>query len=709
MAEERLPPSAGSGPLAPSEFRLLADNLPILCWIAQGDGSIVWYNRRWHDHCGTTPAEMEGWGWQKVHDPARLPEVMERWQASIASGAPFEMTFPLRGADGVFRPFLTRVEPYRGEDGAVVRWYGTNTEISAQVALEEDARRSAALLEAVGASSPSLIYAKDRETRMIYANPATAAVFERPVEELIGKTAIDMAGPEGARHVENDLRIIESGAVEEMDETLTTPDGVERVYRSTKAPLRDAAGAIIGMVGVSIEVTERRRIEAALRASESRLRLAMEAGRMAVWSYDAVRDRIDSSPELSQLLGYPADAVLDIEELRARYYPGELERLRGFAQAALAEGERFFEAEYRAYRPDGNLRWYLMRAEFELDAAGAPLRVTGVVLDITGRKAAEEALAEREAELKAALDAGQLAVIDYDHMTGEVRASERMNELYGYPPGHRLTIEDIRARYHPDSAAEIYRKRDEDAAASDTNFDWTLRLRMPDGSPRWLQGLGEYIRDAGGRIVRSRGIVMDVTERKRWEEHQRLLVNELNHRVKNTLAVVQALAWQTFRGAADTGAAQSAFEARLAALSAAHDLLTRQNWEAASLSEIVAASAGHVDAYRGRILVSGPPVEIAPKPAVSIAMALHELSTNAIKYGALSNAHGRVEIDWTLAEAGDRLRLTWREKDGPETRAPARKGFGLRMIERGLAAELGGDVRLDFAPTGLVCTIDAPL
>ena len=99
------------------EFRNLADNIPTLCWIANGDGYIVWYNRRWHEYCGTTPEEMEGWGWQSVHDAQLLPQVMEKWTASIATGEPFEMTFPLRGADGRFRPFLTRIQPVRDSSG----------------------------------------------------------------------------------------------------------------------------------------------------------------------------------------------------------------------------------------------------------------------------------------------------------------------------------------------------------------------------------------------------------------------------------------------------------------------------------------------------------------------------------------------------------------------------------------------------------------
>jgi PAS domain S-box-containing protein len=118
------------------DFRLIADCMPMLCWIARGDGYIYWYNRRWHDYCGSTPQAMEGWGWQDVHDPAQLPDVMERWTRSIETGEPFEMVFPLRGADGVFRRFLTRIVPVTGSDGKVVRWLGINAEVESQLNAE---------------------------------------------------------------------------------------------------------------------------------------------------------------------------------------------------------------------------------------------------------------------------------------------------------------------------------------------------------------------------------------------------------------------------------------------------------------------------------------------------------------------------------------------------------------------------------------------
>lgn len=460
------------------------------------------------------------------------------------------------------------------------------------------------------------------------------------------------------------------------------------------------------------DALERARAETALRASEDRLRLAIDAGHMAVWEHETASDRITASPELNRLLGYPADTELDIAEVRTRYYPGDRERLSAIAMGALKKGERFFEVEYRFYRVDGSLRWFLMRAEMLLGPNGFPTSTIGVLLDITDRKEAEEALIEREAELMAALEAGSLAIFDFDHVRGRMNPSPRLSELYGYPPDHVLTIADIRARYHPDDVSKIMDKRDrEQEDTSFRNFEWTLRLVMPDGTIRWVNGRGEYVRDDKDRIIRSRGVVMDITERKRAEEHQQLLIHELNHRVKNTLATVQSIASQTLRNAGTMGEARSAMEARLFALSRAHDVLTRENWEGAGLLEIVwEAMAPYRHERETRIHMEGPDVRLSPRMALAIAMALQELATNAVKYGALSNEVGEVRIAWSVNDAPDkRLHLTWSETNGPAVEIPQRRGFGTRLIERSLAQDLQGKATIDFAPAGIVCTVDAPI
>lgn len=203
----------------------------------------------------------------------------------------------------------------------------------------------------------------------------------------------------------------------------------------------------------------------------------------------------------------------------------------------------------------------------------------------------------------------------------------------------------------------------------------------------------------------------DITERKLAEERQRLLVNELNHRVKNSLAVVQAIARQTLRDGRDMTEAREALTARLLALAGAHDVLIHENLAGADLAEVIErAVLAQLDRPE-RVRLAGPPVGMPAHTVLSLSLALHELATNALKYGALSIAAGRVNLSWRVAEGdGARLlHLRWVECDGPPVAPPTRKGFGSRLIERSLAADLGGAVRLAYEPTGVVCEIDARL
>jgi two-component sensor histidine kinase len=205
------------------------------------------------------------------------------------------------------------------------------------------------------------------------------------------------------------------------------------------------------------------------------------------------------------------------------------------------------------------------------------------------------------------------------------------------------------------------------------------------------------------------GLAMDITEARRAEEHQRLLINELNHRVKNTLATIQSLARQTLRDGVDARDARERLTERLLALSAAHNVLTRENWEGADLSEIAhEAMRPYQEPSDGRVRICGPRARLAPNAALALSMALHELATNAVKYGALSSAEGRVSLDWEPNAAGDAMDLTWREAGGPPVNAPGAKGFGSRLLAS-LSGELGGPAEIDYAPGGLTCRLKAPL
>ena len=222
---------------------------------------------------------------------------------------------------------------------------------------------------------------------------------------------------------------------------------------------------------------------------------------------------------------------------------------------------------------------------------------------------------------------------------------------------------------------------------------------------RWFDVYAARVGEPGQ--LRVALLFRDISERKRAEGHRQMLIDELNHRVKNTLAVVQGLAQQTFRVGGDSQAARLAFDLRLVALATAHDILTRENWVSADLAELVRTALAVHAGKDGRMVVEGPPVRLSPQTAVSITLALHELATNAVKYGALSIDAGSVEMRWTHDE--HRLCLTWLERDGPPVEPPSHRGFGTRLIERVFATELKAKVTMEFAPEGLVCRIDAHL
>jgi len=258
---------------------------------------------------------------------------------------------------------------------------------------------------------------------------------------------------------------------------------------------------------------------------------------------------------------------------------------------------------------------------------------------------------------------------------------------------------------HPDDVALTFEVWGRSVATGEP-YDVEHRVKMVDGDYRWARSRAYPRRNAAGEICLWYGSTEDIHEQKIAEERQRLLINELNHRVKNTLATVQAIAFQTLKGDIPLAEARARFEARLLALSRAHNLLTERNWEGASLERVVTDSIAYLD-VRERFEISGERVFLAPRAALAFALAFHELATNALKYGALSGEGGRVSISWQ--RAGDCLEVHWKERGGPAVEVPAARGFGSRLIERGLEADLGGRAELIFERDGLCCRITAAI
>ena len=261
----------------------------------------------------------------------------------------------------------------------------------------------------------------------------------------------------------------------------------------------------------------------------------------------------------------------------------------------------------------------------------------------------------------------------------------------------------------PEALAQV-----EAVFARNSKNDFEICFHRKDGSMFWATVFISPILDKTGDVVQHFASFMDLTKHKQENDHLRFLLDELNHRTQNTLATVQAIAVQTLRGAASKEVVD-AFEGRILALSKAHSLLGRKHWEGVGLRDVIdqiLQPFGLNDRRVARFSVEGHDVRLQPKAALSLAMLLHELATNAAKHGALSGgAAGKIDIAWQVEPTPqcDRMRLRWQESGGPPVTPPGRKGFGSRLIERGLAQDLDGEVRLDYKPLGVVCQIIMPV
>jgi PAS domain S-box-containing protein len=270
---------------------------------------------------------------------------------------------------------------------------------------------------------------------------------------------------------------------------------------------------------------------------------------------------------------------------------------------------------------------------------------------------------------------------------GERLMGWRTDEILGQPGEILFTPEDV-ARQAPqhEAATAIERGRAE-------NERWHLRK---DGSRFWGSGLMMPLRD-DGQLVGFVKVMRDQTERQRAQQMQKLLIGELTHRVKNTLSLVQALSEHTLRSKPDPAEFARAFRDRLLALGRAHDMLTKEVWDRASITGVVDVSLG-AWMTGGRISADGPKAWLSPQQALTFSLALHELATNAAKYGALSTPNGRVAIAWT---GGAEIEFTWEESGGPPVAQPTRTGFGSVVIGQALGSAVGGEVQVTFKPEGL--------
>ena len=335
------------------------------------------------------------------------------------------------------------------------------------------------------------------------------------------------------------------------------------------------------------------------------------------------------------------------------------------------------------------------------------------------RRAATERIvttaALRDADLgrELALQAARLGRWDHRPNLGARFYDDRAREIIGLSRDDDIGVEALLTRIAPEDRASVREALARTLSPERAGpMEVAFRVAGPaPGEMRWVSAVGRSLFD-DGVCTRFFGVLEDITERKRAEELRSLLASELNHRVKNILSLAQSVVDSTLRTASTLAGARAAAGGRLQALGHAHDRLLANSWEAAPVAELVASVTQSLSLDPARLEVEGPFVRLGSRAALQLALALHELATNATKYGALSNDTGKVSISWSVAGAAGpdaRFAFGWRERGGPTVAPPSRKGFGTRVIQRATAAAFGGEVTLDYPPEGARWSITAPL
>ncbi len=464
------------------------------------------------------------------------------------------------------------------------------------------------------------------------------------------------------------------------------------------SPVRDGDGRALGVFCIVNETTERVRADQALRESEERFRGVISQSATGIVQCELDGRFVLVNGRFCEIVGYSENELLGMR-MQDITYPDDLNENMRLFETMMATGESF-EIEKRYVRKDGSLVWVANTVSGLRDASGRIQRVSGVVIDINERKRAQEV----ERRLAAIIASSDDAILSTDLNMVITSWNTGAERLYGQSAEEAIgqsvmmLVPDDRSEEEPAILAQI--------RAGHKVEPYETKRRCKSGELVDVLLSVSPIFDAYGRIVGASKIAHDISAKKEAERLQTVLVGELNHRVKNVLATVMAIARQTLgRSDADKTSVET-FEARLSSMARAHDLLIHGNWEQAELTAVIAQALSPYP--KDRFVVSGPAIKLAPRAVVSISLALHELATNAAKYGALSVPDGRVAITWLL-ETGktDLLKLRWQESGGPTVKQPTHKGFGSRLIGSLLAAELNGDVHISYEPGGLICEVQA--
>lgn len=524
-------------------FRTLADNISQFTWMADASGWIFWFNRRWFDYTGTTLEEMQGWGWRQVHHPDYVDRVVAKISHCFRTGEPWEDTFPIRSRDGEYRWFLSRALPIRDELGNILRWFGSNTDVTelkqAEAALADNEARLRGFVEA---NVVGILYGD------IYGN------IERANDEflrIIGYSREDLANGQLdwiALTPPEFLPLDDQAIADARQRGACTPYEKEYIRKDgSRVPILIGYSLVDETreetVAFILDLSARRRAETALSRSEDRLRMAIESAQLGTWDWDLVSNDLSWDRRCKAMFGLSAETATSIETFFAGLHPEDQPKLEKIVAEALdPAGSGNYDAEFRTIGlQDGVERWLAAKGQVYFAPDRSPRRFIGTILNITERKRAEQAIRESEERLLMALEGSSGGLWDWNFVTHEDYLSPQWLAMLGYGPDdlpqQRATWEQL---IHPEDKPRVLEQLQAHLRDSSVPYKFEYRLRTKDGQWKWIANYGKVVvRDAQGQPVRMSGIHHDVSDRKLIEENLR----QSENRYRTLANAVSQLMW----------------------------------------------------------------------------------------------------------------------------------------------------------------------
>ncbi|WP_434610516.1 PAS domain-containing sensor histidine kinase [Pseudomonas sp. R1-7] len=703
----------------PSEYESLVamgasaiDAIPGAVYLCDHNGWLVRYNSEAAAMWGRTPTLGEGGdrfcGSYRLFLPDGTPLAFEdcpmAW-ALEAGMATRNQEVLIERADGSRVVALVNIRALKDSQGVIQGAINCFQDVSTQHALADELQRKNADLEDFFENSAVGLHIVSGDGIILRANKAELALLGYSAEEYIGRSITDFHVDEP---VINDIlnKLGSRESLQDYPARLRAKDGsIKHVTITSNG--RFEAGKLFNTRCFTVDMTNFHASETARQESDDRLSATYEAATIGIAESGADGRLLRVNDAFCNMLGRTREELLAMTFLDYTHPESVDEDMALYARQVAGEIDNY-ALRKRAFKPDGETVYLDIHSSSVRDANGAFRYGVRVLQDVTLARRMENQIRDSERHMRNLLEALPAAVYTTDAQGRITFFNRAAVELSGRTPQlgdlwcvtWKLFNTDGTFLPHDQCPMAVALKENRPIRGVEAVAE------RPDGTRVPFAPYPTPLHDAEGNLVGAINMLVDISERKQGEERQKTLIDELNHRVKNTLATVQSLAAQTARNADSAKDGYNRFEARLLALSRAHDLLTRRHWGHTALASLAQEVLMPIfGADPARITIEGDAIKVDTRVALGLTMTLNELAINALKYGSMSVETGRLSVNWNVQPQSNGVLLTvdWREQDGPPVSPPEREGLGSRLMKRCIERDLGGIFVLTFAPEGVLC------